>query len=282
MYRHRRSKLTSFFRPSTGLRHRARTDRNIYCDAHTGISAIDLPPPYPAPSIEDALRTMGRSATVMALPAVPPSGNDTSVPESEAAEEYAELLESDSATQPSGNTNPSLEEMHSNRNQSRLHDVPLPLPVKHNPESDESESDEYDEDESDNDCDEMPEHRMNVIPTSHVRNLEEPYEWVKNTPEVLKPLNNQDNDGQKVQYVNVCEEVMEKETDDCKNMVKDSKDNAATHYYVNCGATSKIIHEEDNPIQYVNIDETKKNPARDPSQKRDRVKYENVFTFDLQ
>ena len=86
---------------------------------------MDFPPPFPAPDVPDANRIQN------------------SVPDADPRHEYTELLETGSTIQPSENTNHS----ETNRRQSHVHDVPLPIPnpVYYNLESEESGSDESDD-----------------------------------------------------------------------------------------------------------------------------------------
>ena len=91
-YRRYRSRLNASTpsQTSRGLRHLQGVEGNIYLAAHTGVSAMDFPPPFPAPSIQAAM---------------PLTGIENSVPEADSPYEYTELLETGTTIQPSGNTN---------------------------------------------------------------------------------------------------------------------------------------------------------------------------------
>ena len=170
------SKLNEYLRVSRGLRHRPSVERNIYSAPHTGMSAAelefdDLPPPsYPAPSLQDALRTVDRSITAMRLPAVPPRRVGLVAPDR--APNTQEDI-GDSSTQ-----SPKL-----NRTGTAAHDVELPIAITSYPSSVESDSDS-DTSESgdermlkqmneDDDLDGKPKKVLDSLPTSYSNKIYE-------------------------------------------------------------------------------------------------------------
>ena len=128
--------MNEYIRVSRGLRHRPSVERNIYSAPHTGMSAAelefdDLPPPsYPAPSLQDALRTVDRSITGMRLPAIPPRRIGNLIPG------HAPNALDNSEPFPTQSQSPKL-----NKTMNNVHEVELPIAITSYPSSVESDSD---------------------------------------------------------------------------------------------------------------------------------------------
>ena len=126
--------MNEYIRVSRALRHRPSVERNIYSVPHTGMSAAelefdDLPPPsYPAPSLQDALRTVDRSITTMRLPAIPPRRVGRVIPDCATS---TQDNNGDLSTQ-----SPKLD-----RTMNAVHDIELPIAITSYPSSVESDSD---------------------------------------------------------------------------------------------------------------------------------------------
>ena len=130
----------------------------------------DLPPPsYPAPSLQDALRTVDRSITRMRLPAIPPRRVGNQIPGSAPNSlDNNEHLSTQSQS-------PKL-----NKTANNVHDIELPIAITSYPSSVESDSDS-DTNESgdesmskqmlnmnrDDDQDGQPKNVLDIEKTSH-------------------------------------------------------------------------------------------------------------------
>ena len=235
------TKLTKFFRTSRGLRHRPSVERNVYSPSHSGLRASEVRPEPALNRLRHALGSVGRSITSMRLPAIPPSevNNVTQMAR------VNSLGSRPPAPLPHEASSRS-QETELTRTESRVHDVPLPIRVVNNPESEDSDSDD--------DKEYIPKHRFSMVRRAKEQSTNIDLDKVEESNQA----ETNEEDTEKMEYIVV--DVIKEPPITGANADPEDKTSATQTDANNDrtdGAAKNMNQDVEVPIEYTNIDKEK-------------------------